>query len=193
MDQLEQWSEGLWKDDVLNGILVVTGPPGSGKSTVATLLADHFDTSALVEGDRFFGFLRQGFIPPWLPEAHAQNTAVIEAAAQTAGRLARHCDVVYDGVVGPWFIKTFLEHTGLEELHYVILLPPLGTCIDRVKTRTNHGFTDLEAAEHMWRDFDQSSIEDRHRFISPKTDPEGTANQIATLASNGQFIYRSSP
>ncbi|GAB3559411.1 ATP-binding protein [Arthrobacter alkaliphilus] len=177
----------------MNGIIVVTGPPGSGKSTVAGLLADSFETSAVVEGDRFFGFLRQGYIPPWLPEAHAQNTAVIEAAAQAAGRLARHSDVVYDGVVGPWFIKTFLAHTGLEEVHYVILLPPLAVCLERVKTRTHHGFTDIDAAEHMWRDFDQSIIEDRHRFISPGADPEETASQIAALASNGRFTYRSSP
>ncbi|WP_422935475.1 AAA family ATPase [Sinomonas sp. P47F7] len=176
----------------MNGIIVVTGPPGSGKSTVAALLADRFETSALVQGDRFFAFLRQGFIPPWLPEAHAQNTAAIEAAAQSAGRLARHCDVVYDGVIGPWFIKTFLEHTGLEELHYVILLPPLGVCLNRVKTRTNHGFTDLDAAEHMWRDFDQSSVEDRHRFIPPTAGPEETASQIASLTSNGRLTYRPS-
>lgn len=177
----------------MSKVIVVTGPPGSGKSTVASKLADRFETSVLVEGDRFFAFLRQGFIPPWLPEAHAQNLAVIEAAAQTAGRLARHCNVVYDGVVGPWFIETFLKHTGLEELHYVILLPPLGVCLDRVKTRTDHGFTDLDAAEHMWHDFDQSNVEDRHRFISPKTDPEETASQILSMASKGQFTYRSSP
>ena len=78
-------------------VIVVSGPPGSGKSTVAALLADRFLTSSLVEGDTFFAFLRRGFIPPWLPEAHHQNTAVVEAAARAAGLLAGHCDVAVTG------------------------------------------------------------------------------------------------
>jgi energy-coupling factor transporter ATP-binding protein EcfA2 len=39
-------------------LLVVTGPPGAGKSTVAAVLAGRFPESALVEVDAFFGFLR---------------------------------------------------------------------------------------------------------------------------------------
>ena len=48
-------------------LLVVTGPPGAGKSTVSQLLAADFDPGALVAGDQFFGFLRAGFIDPWRP------------------------------------------------------------------------------------------------------------------------------
>jgi adenylate kinase family enzyme len=32
-------------------LLVVTGPPGAGKSTVAHLVTDRFERSALVEGE----------------------------------------------------------------------------------------------------------------------------------------------
>ncbi|WP_077488433.1 hypothetical protein [Sinomonas mesophila] len=53
-----------------------------------------------------------------MPAAHDQNTAVVEAAARAAGRLAGHCDVVCDGVIGPWFIE-----------------------IERVKTRTGQDLT----------------------------------------------------
>src|SRR4051812_7372715 len=35
-------------------LLVVTGPPGAGKSTVAKLLAASAEPSVLVEGDAFF-------------------------------------------------------------------------------------------------------------------------------------------
>ena len=42
-------------------LLVVTGPPGVGKSTIAALVADRLPRSVLVEGDAFFDFVRQGF------------------------------------------------------------------------------------------------------------------------------------
>jgi cytidylate kinase len=146
----------------MGDLLVVTGPPGAGKSTVASLLAEHGHRSALVPGDDFFAFLRRGAIPPWLPESHDQNTAVVEAAAAAAGRLVRHCDVFYDGVVGPWFLPTFLEHSGLGHLDYAVLLPPLDVCLQRVRTRSGHPFADLDAAEHMWCDFHDAGIESRH-------------------------------
>ena len=41
-------------------LVVVTGPPGAGKSTVARALADSFEPSVLVAGDAFFAFLARG-------------------------------------------------------------------------------------------------------------------------------------
>jgi hypothetical protein len=85
-------------------LVIVTGPPGSGKSTVCDLLVEKFDSSVLVHGDWFFGLWRRGAIDPWLPEARAQANVAGNAAAATAGIFARSdCLVVYDGVVRPDF------------------------------------------------------------------------------------------
>jgi adenylate kinase family enzyme len=54
---------------VVGSLLVVTGPAGAGKSTVAALLAAQLDHSVLVDGDSFFSFLRVGAIEPWRLEA----------------------------------------------------------------------------------------------------------------------------
>ena len=56
----------LAQDEMVAELIVVTGPPGAGKSTIAELLVSEFDPSALVAGDQFFGFLRAGSIAPWL-------------------------------------------------------------------------------------------------------------------------------
>jgi cytidylate kinase len=164
-------------------LFVVTGPPGAGKSTVAAHLVEGFDRSALVLGDSFFGFLRAGALEPWLPRAEEQNTAVVEGAAAAAGRLARYCDVVYDGVIGPWFLPNFIEHAQVDHLQYAVLLPPLDVCLERVRLRQGHGFTDLRAAQHMWQDFDRADIAPRYLFQDPVADVPELARRIRDRAA----------
>jgi energy-coupling factor transporter ATP-binding protein EcfA2 len=118
-------------------LIVVTGPPGAGKSTVARILSGLFDASALVSGDQFFAFIDQGFVAPWTTTAHRQNEVVIGAAAAAAGRLAAGgYTVVYDGVIGPWFLETSGAAAGLTSLHYAVLLPPEELCLERTAPRT---------------------------------------------------------
>jgi cytidylate kinase len=143
-------------------LLVVTGPPGSGKSTVAALVAAAIEPSVLVEGDAFFGFLASGAIEPWLPESAKQNEAVIEAAAAATGRFAASFETIYDGVVGPWFLRTFAAAADLEALDYVLLLPDVETCVRRVAERRGHGFRDDAATRKMHAEFVDAEVDPRH-------------------------------
>ncbi|MET3808142.1 adenylate kinase family enzyme [Nakamurella sp. UYEF19] len=152
-------------DEWMGELIVVTGPPGAGKTTVSQILSGLFDLSAHIAGDEFFGFIDQGYLAPWTNIAHRQNEIVIEAAA--AGRLAAGgYTVIYDGVVRPWFLDAFGRATGLGRLLYLILLPPEHMCLDRVASRVGHGFTDLDAASHMYADFAQADVDSRHVITS---------------------------
>ena len=110
--------------------------------------------SVLVAGDEFFAFIVEGYVAPWTAAAHRQNEVVTAAAAAAAGRFVTGgYEVVFDGVIGPWFLDAFAIATGLDGVHYVMLLPPEGTGLERVRTRVGHGFTDIDAARHMHREF----------------------------------------
>jgi cytidylate kinase len=181
-------------------LLVVTGPPGSGKSTVCEALADRWEPSVLVAGDAFFAFLRRGAVPPWLPGSPAQNDTTIRAAAAAAGRFAAGgMTVVYDGVIGQWFLPTFAALTGIEAIDYVVLLPPVETCLERVATRTGHGFTDLDAARHMHEDFVRaaSAPETSEQSLSGPgvvltdlpDDVTGVADAIVAAVRSGRTRY----
>jgi len=169
-------------------LIVVTGPPGAGKSTVARTLSAGFARSVLVTGDSFFAFLEQGAVAPWLSGSEAQNDVVVEAAARAAGRFAQgDYTVVYDGVIGPWYLRRFRETARAPSLHYVLLLPHEATCLHRVATRTGHGFTDLAAAEHMHRQFRAAEIDGRHVLAPPPDDPEQTAALIRHRLAEGRL------
>ncbi|WP_454561737.1 AAA family ATPase [Mycobacterium haemophilum] len=170
-------------------LIVITGPPGAGKSTVSADLAMLFDCSALIPGDEFFTFLRNGAISPWLAGSDKQNTAVVEAAAAAAGRLVRYCDVVYDGVVAPAFRATFLELAGVAHMHYAVLMPTLDLCVDRVQNRKGHGFTDREAAAHMWNQFHHANLEITCFFEDSDMSSSELARLIAWHVASGSIRY----
>ena len=170
-------------------IVVVTGPPGAGKSATADSLADLFDPSALVPGDDFFGYLRKGALEPWVEGAHAQNTCVLEAAAAAVGRLSQQRDVVYDGVLGPWFLGTFRRAAAVTHLHYALLLPPLEVCLRRVETREGHGFTDLEAAEHLWWQMRRADVAPQHVLSPQDQSPAELAAVITRSVEQGTLRH----
>jgi cytidylate kinase len=171
-------------------LLLITGPPGAGKSTVARIVADRAQLSVVVSGDAFFGFLASGAIQPWLAESNEQNEIVTRAAASAAGRYA--CggySTVYDGVVGPWFLPVFLNETTLERLDYVILLPDVESCVRRVAARRGHGFRDESATRKMHAEFVNAKIDGRHVLVDLLDDPEAVASLVEQESRAGTLTY----
>ena len=171
-------------------LLVVSGPPGAGKSTVTGILAAGFPRSALVEGDQFFGFVRQGWVPPWTEPAEQQNRVVTEAAAAASGRLAGGgYFVVYDGVVGPWAIDAFADACAPARVNYVVLLPPEEVAIERVRSRTGHGFTDLEAARHMYAQFRDAQLSALHLLVHDDGEADHLARVVRERLDAGSLAW----
>ena len=106
-------------------IIIITGSPGTGKTTIATIIAKESDfaRSVHLHTDDFYHYLSKGAIPPHLPESQEQNLVVIEAFLEADKRYVRSgYDVIVDGIVGPWFLTRWKEaiQEGYE-IHYIIL------------------------------------------------------------------------
>jgi predicted kinase len=139
-------------------VLIVSGAPGAGKSSVARRLAASSprDQAVHLHTDDFYASIAKGFIEPWRAEAHAQNTAVMAALVASSARYAEGgFEVVVDGIVGPWFLEPWLAlaRTGVD-VNYVVLRPNEATNIARGTARTAPGaMTDASVISQMWQQF----------------------------------------
>ena len=132
----------------------MSGPPGSGKTTVSAALASGFEHGVHLESDWLFRSIRSGFIAPWLPEAHSQNAAVMVVATDAAAAYAdAGYTVVWDGIVGPWFLDRVARRLGAREIlvQYLVLRPKRVTASQRVRDRGDTPET--SGAETMYDQF----------------------------------------
>jgi hypothetical protein len=83
----------------------------------------------------------------------------------------------------------FLAATELPRLHYVILLPSIERCIEGVRTRAGHEFTDLAATRHMYEQFTRAQIEPRHLIVEPPAGAEAVAECLRQRTMKGSLAY----
>ena len=125
-------------------IVIVSGPPGAGKSTVARALAEGSAEARAVHlhTDDFYAYIRKGFVKPWRAESQDQNITIMNALAGAAATYAQGgYEVLVDGIVGPWFFDPWLAAArgqGLD-LRYVLLMPDEETAVARAQARTAPG------------------------------------------------------
>jgi hypothetical protein len=116
---------------------------------------------------------------------------VIRAAARSAGEYVRGgYATIYDGVLGPWFLPTFAAATGVESLDYVILLPSADRCVEHVRTRVGHGFSDEAATRKMHKEFATAVVDERHVLRDPSDGVLEVCEHILAGLTDGVFVYR---
>ena len=133
-------------------VTVIGGAPGSGKTSLARLLAAAHPNGVHIETDSFFRSLAHR-IDPSLPEAQRQNETVIRAYAAAARAYADGGFRVFlDGVIGPWALP--LIAASVPRFEYVILHGPLALLLARTGARTDQPSATPDLVAHMHAQFD---------------------------------------
>jgi hypothetical protein len=71
----------------------------------------------------------------------------------------------------------------------VILLPSVETCVRRVATRRDHGFTDEAATRKMHAEFAGARIAERHVLRDPPEDATKVAAIIESAREAGKLLH----
>jgi hypothetical protein len=181
-------------------LLILTGPPGAGKTTVGKMIASQSSRSASISADWFWTTIVNGHIPPWEGTADDQNRVMIGSAVAAGLRMANAgYATVLEGIVGPWHfdeLRTELADCTVP-VHYCVLRPSSDTCLIRAQRRIlesdehRYALTAEEPIRHMWIRFSDLGRFEDHVIDTSDLDPGSTARLVSERIEAGVLRFPS--
>ncbi len=150
-------------------IIAITGPAGSGKTTVSKVLSKKLPKSVNIEVDHVKHFIKNGFrIEHWPSGKEKWVFEQWPLVGDSIGLLAKNFqdkghDVIINGYMDESAWEAVLEHVQLT--HKFLLLPELETILKRDAQRTSYDAMGEEAIQEHLDDFTNNSYYKSFEFI----------------------------
>lgn len=171
----------------MSGVAIISGLPGSGKTTLASRLARRYEHSVHLKADQFIGFITHP-VDPYSSESRAQSEALARAIAACAASFAESRYAVFlDGVIGPWNLPIY--EARLVEFDYAILDVDGATAINRMCQRGDSNI-EQHSIDRLWRFFQKyPDVLSRHR-LNAAEDVDAVVTEFETRRAAGELSRR---
>jgi hypothetical protein len=151
----------------MNAVILLSGPPGAGKSTVAKeLVTSSTGPTVCIEGDKFWSFFVKG--APGYGRTKIFRSMLWSMAAAALPCTKGGYETILDFSVPLWFIDPLRTRFPDMAFDYIVIRPAAAVCAARAAARTEGAIADYTPYLDFYADFDVAKanlIADDH--ISP--------------------------
>jgi predicted kinase len=173
-------------------VLILTGPHGSGKSSVAQALAERYDRVAHIPVDALRHFITPtGYVAPGKPGFERQHALAVRNACDLARNFLedRIAVIVDDVVTSQADLDAYLaqlKETGVP-VHCIRLSAPLDVCQARNRDRKQERQPSTRV-EAVWRLFDAAGDLPGPTIENAGLTAHETADRVQALTTSGESI-----